>query len=72
MPAQDGSSATLLQDAHAQVELDSDAAPLGLVNVEADRADPWLGDDGGSPLRDLVMRGTGLGTPVCTALGDAI
>jgi hypothetical protein len=63
MPALDGSGASLLQGAYAQVELGANGAPIGAVSVEADGVDPWPGDDAGSPLRDLVVHGAGLGTP---------
>jgi hypothetical protein len=55
MPALDGSGASLLQGAYAQVELGANGAPIGAVSVEADGVDPRPGDDAGSPLRDLCM-----------------
>jgi hypothetical protein len=72
MPMPDGSSAPLLQDAQARVELGVDGTPLGTVSTEADGADSRLGDDVVSLLRDLVVRGTGLGTPRRIDPSDAI
>jgi hypothetical protein len=72
MPALDGSGASLLQGAYAQVELGANGAPIGAVSVEADGVDPRPGDDAGSPLRDLVVHGAGLGTPGRTTPGDVI
>jgi hypothetical protein len=54
------------------VELGPDGAPLGTINVEANGADPWLGDGAGSPLHDLVVCGCGLGMPGRTKSDDAV
>jgi hypothetical protein len=45
------------------VELDADGVPLGAIRVAVDGADPQPSDDAGSPLRGLLVRGAGLGTP---------
>jgi hypothetical protein len=72
MSVPDGSSASLLQDVYAWVELDSNDVPQGAISVEVNGADPQPCEDVRSPLCDLLVCGVGLGTPGCTALGDAI
>jgi hypothetical protein len=69
---QDGSNAPLLQDMYTRVELGADGVLLGVVSVEADGTDPCPSDDAGSPLRDFVVHGAGLGTPRHIDPGDAI
>jgi hypothetical protein len=71
-PVQDGSNATVLQDAHVQEDPGADGASLGIVNVEVDGAGPQPGDDVGGPLHNLVVHGAGLGTPVSTTPGTVI
>jgi hypothetical protein len=52
MSAEDGTSAPILHDAHAQLELDADGVPLGAISIEANGADSWPGGRG----RLLVRR----------------
>jgi hypothetical protein len=51
--------------------LGTDGTSLGAVGVEVDGAGPRPCDDTRGLLRDLVMRGTSLGMPRSTTLGDA-
>jgi hypothetical protein len=70
--AQDGSIATLLQDAHVWEEPGADGPLLGAISIKVDGPGPQPDDDVGGPLHDLGVCGTGLGIPGSTAPGDAI
>jgi hypothetical protein len=72
VPAPYQSSPSLLQDVYAQVELDANGVPLGIISVEAVGVDPRPCEDVGSLLRDFVVHGVDLGTVGRATLGDAI
>jgi hypothetical protein len=51
--------------------LGASGASRGATGVKVIGVSPWLGDDAGSLLQDLVMCGTSAGVPRSAALDDA-
>jgi hypothetical protein len=71
-PVQDGSNATLLQDALVCEEPDADGASLGTIGRELDGAGPRLGNEAVGPSHDLVVSGMSLGMLGSATPGDVI
>jgi hypothetical protein len=71
-PTLDGSDAAPLQGVPTQAEPGADDVPLGAISIEADGVGPPLGDNVGSPCRDLLVRGIDSSTPGQTTSGDTI